>query len=247
MIWTISDLHLSLAQPKPMDIFGDRWKSHPERIAAAWRASVAAEDTVLVAGDISWAMKLNDALLDLRWIDALPGKKVLIRGNHDYWCPRSIGPVRKVLPPSLTMLGGDATDIGDAVVCGTRGWNPPGGPNFNAKTDQPIYERELRMLDRALEQAVALAAGKKPIIVMIHYPPFIEKQPTAFAARIAASGVAACLYGHLHRPYDWGRATQGRVDGVFYQLTACDYLSFRPVSVRGLDSMPAAEQVFVNE
>ena len=218
-----------------MDIFGDRWKNHPQRIAAAWQATVAAEDTVLVAGDISWAMKINEALLDLRWIDALPGKKVLIRGNHDYWCPRNIGPVRKVLPPSLTMLGGDATDIGSAVVCGTRGWDSPGANGFSPKTDQPIYERELRLLERAITQAKQLANGEKPIIVMIHYPPFLEGRPGEFAMQIAASGAAACVYGHLHRPYDWGRATQGRVDGVFYQLTACDYLDFRPVGVRGLE------------
>lgn len=217
-----------------MHIFGERWKDHPERIAAAWQATVAADDHVLIAGDISWAMKINDALPDLLWIDALPGKKVLIRGNHDYWCPRSIGPVRKVLPPSLTMLGGDATDIGAAVVCGTRGWMTPGTPGFSPKTDQIIYERELRLLERALDQAQKLAADVKPIIVLIHYPPHFEKKPTEFAARIAQVGAAACLFGHLHRPYDWGQATQGTIDGVFYQLTSCDYLGFRPVGVRGL-------------
>lgn len=238
MIWTISDLHLSTAKSKPMDIFGDRWKDHPARIAAAWRAMVVPDDTVLVAGDISWAMKIGDAVADLQWIDALPGRKILIRGNHDYWCPRSIGPIRKYLPPSITMLGGDAVDIGDAVVCGTRAWLAPGTTGFSPKTDRTIYERELRMLDRALEQARSLAASTKPIIVMVHYPPFAERKPTEFAAQIGASGAAACIYGHLHRPYDWGQATQGIVDGVFYQLTACDYLGFRPVAVRGLDGPP---------
>lgn len=234
MIWTISDLHLSMARSKPMDVFGDRWKDHPARIAAAWRATVASEDTVLLAGDISWAMKINEAVPDLQWIDQLPGRKLMIRGNHDYWCPRSIGPIRKYLPPSIAMIGGDALDIGEAVVCGTRGWNAPGTTGFSAKTDEPIYERELRLLERALAQAQQRAAGQKPIIVMIHYPPFNERKPTEFAARICASGAAACVYGHLHRPYDWAQATQGRVDGVFYQLTACDYLGFRPVAVRGL-------------
>jgi len=218
-----------------MDIFGDRWKNHPERIAAAWRATIQPEDTVLIAGDISWAMKINEALLDLAWVDALPGKKVLIRGNHDYWCPRSVGSVRRHAPPSVTLLGGDAVDVGEAVVCGTRGWVTPGTPGFSPKTDQSIYERELRLLDRALEQARAQAQGQKPIIVMIHYPPYNEHKPTEFAQRINASGAAACIYGHLHRPYDWGQAKQGSSDeGVFYQLTSCDYLGFRPVGVRGL-------------
>jgi len=234
MIWTISDLHLSHAQPKPMDIFGPHWKEHPERIAAAWRARVAADDWVLIAGDISWAMKLPDAMHDLRWIDALPGRKVIIRGNHDYWCSRRVKPLRPHMPPSITLLGADAVDIGEAVVGGTRGWTAPGTPGYTPATDDPIYQRELTMLDRALAHGAELARGAKPLIVMIHYPPFLNRQPTEFARRIAASGARACLYGHLHRPHDWAAAVQGPVDGVTYQLTAADYLGFGPVAVRGL-------------
>jgi predicted phosphohydrolase len=238
MLWTISDLHLSSVHPKPMDIFGDRWKNHPQRIAAAWRERVRDGDTVLIAGDISWALKLEDALVDLQWIAALPGHKVMIRGNHDYWCPRGPGPVRRKLPPGMQILSGDATDIGAAVICGTRGWLTPETTGFAAAKDQTIYNRELGMLDRALASAQKLAAGARPIVVMIHYPPFLDRKPTEFARRIAAGGAAACIYGHLHRPFDWGLATQGLVEGVFYQLTSCDYLGFGPVAVRGLDSRP---------
>lgn len=234
MIWTISDLHLSGAHPKPMDIFGTHWKGHPERIAAAWRARVQPDDWVLIAGDISWAMKLADALVDLRWVAELPGKKVMIRGNHDYWCSRRVNPIRLHLPPGIILLGADAADIGEAVVCGTRGWLTPDTPGYEAATDEPIYTRELSMLDRALAHAQQLAQGVKPIVVMIHYPPFINRQPSEFARRIAAAGARACIYGHLHRPYDWSTAVQGIVDGVSYQLTACDYLGFGPVAVRGL-------------
>jgi uncharacterized protein len=233
-IWTISDLHLSAAHPKPMDIFGSHWKNHAERIAAAWQARVAPDDWVLIAGDISWALKLPDALLDLLWIDALPGHKVLIRGNHDYWCPRSVGPVRRKLPPSLNILAADALDIGEIVVCGTRGWITPETPGFDPAKDQAIYERELSMLERALAHAEQLAQNTKPIVVMLHYPPFFNGQPGAFAQRIAASSARTCLYGHLHRPHDWATAVQGLVDGVYYQLTACDYLGFGPVAVRGI-------------
>ena len=235
MLWTISDLHLSSVQPKPMDIFGDRWKNHPQRIAAAWRERVREGDTVLIAGDISWAMKLDDALPDLEWIAALPGHKIMIRGNHDYWCPRGVGPVRRRLPPSIEVLSADASDAGEAVVCGTRGWVTPETPGFESATDLAIYNRELSMLDRALVAAHKLAAGAKPIVVMIHYPPFLDRHPTEFARRIAAAGAAACVYGHLHRPQDWASATQGLVDGVDYQLTSCDYLGFGPVVVRGLN------------
>jgi predicted phosphohydrolase len=239
MLWTISDLHLSSAQPKPMDIFGDRWKNHPERIAAAWRARVRDEDTVLIAGDISWAMKIEDALLDLEWIAALPGHKVLIRGNHDYWCPRGAGPVRRRLPANMTILSADAVALDEAVVCGTRAWITPETPGYSVATDQTIYTRELDMLDRALAAARKLAAGTLPIVVMVHYPPFLDRRPTEFARRIAAAGASACVYGHLHRPHDWAMATQGLVDGVYYQLTSCDYLGFGPVAVRGLSREPS--------
>jgi predicted phosphohydrolase len=218
-----------------MDIFGDRWKNHPQRIAAAWRERVRDDDITLIAGDISWALKLDDALPDLEWVAALPGHTVLIRGNHDYWCPRGAGPVRRRLPPGMTILSADAVDVGAAVVCGTRGWIAPETPGFNTDKDSTIYNRELSMLDRALASAQRLAAGVKPIVVMIHYPPFIDRKPTEIAHRIAAAGAAACVYGHLHRPQDWGLAAQGLIDGVYYQLTACDYLGFGPVAVRGLD------------
>ncbi|MFO7167018.1 MAG: metallophosphoesterase [Chloroflexota bacterium] len=238
MLWTISDLHLSSVQPKPMDIFGSRWRNHPERIAAAWRERVGPEDVVLVAGDISWAMRLEQALPDLLWLDALPGRKVLCKGNHDYWWDRA-GPLRPRLPPSIAVVEADAHDAGEAVICGTRGWVAPGTPGFVPETDMRIYNRELGRLDRALAAAGKLAADGRPIVVMIHYPPFIDGRPTEFARRISAAGAAACVYGHLHRPEDWAAATQGLVDGVYYQLSACDYLGFGPVAVRGL---PAPDQ-----
>lgn len=216
-----------------MDIFGSRWANHPERIAAAWHAHVRPEDVVLIAGDISWAMRLDEALPDLYWIDALPGRKIMSKGNHDFWWQRA-GPLRPHLPPSIAVVEADALDAGEAVVCGTRGWLVPEMPGFDAATDMRIYNRELGRLDRALAAARRFAAGQKPIVVMIHYPPFFEGKPTEFARRIAASGAAACIYGHLHRPVDWATAVQGRVDGVYYQLTSCDYLGFGPAAVRGL-------------
>jgi predicted phosphohydrolase len=233
-IWTISDLHLSGVQPKPMDIFGPHWKNHAQRIAAAWQTRVAADDIVLIAGDISWAMKLSDALIDLRWIDALPGRKVMIKGNHDYWWDR-VGPLRPLLPPSISAIEADAIDLGELVVCGTRGWIVPDTPGFDESKDLRIYNRELGRLERALAMAQRLAKGTRPIVAMIHYPPFLNRQPTEFAHRLSNAGVAACIYGHLHRPNDWAGAVQGQIDGVFYQLTACDYLNFGPVAVRGLN------------
>jgi predicted phosphohydrolase len=120
-------------------------------------------------------------------------------------------------------------------VCGTRGWITHETPGFKPSAYQVVYNRALVRLDAALAAASKLASGAKPVVVMFHYPPFLDRKPTEFARRMAASGAAACVYGHLHRPHDWSSATQGVVDGVFYQLTSCDYLGFGPIAVRGLE------------
>lgn len=227
-IWAIADLHLSFAAPKPMDVFGDRWRNHPERIAAAWRERVADDDVVLVAGDNSWALKFPEALIDLQWIAALPGRKVLTKGNHDYWW--DVARKRRAeLPPSLTLVEADAAVCGDWVFCGTRAWVTPGHPAYAPETDERIYNRELGRLDRALQAAHRLAEGQRPIGVLLHYPPFFpDGRPTRFAEMIAAAGAKFCVYGHLHRRADWNVAVQGVRDGVRYHLTACDFLNFVP-------------------
>lgn len=232
MIWTISDLHLSGVNPKPMHIFGTRWRNHPERIAAAWSRCISSEDIVCIAGDISWAMHIDDALVDLRWIDALPGHKYCIKGNHDYWWDRA-GPIRPKIPKSMTLIEGDAIDAGTVIICGSRGWSAPGMPGFDAVTDQRIYAREVLRMERALQAAQKIARGK-PIIAMIHFPPFIDKKPTEFVRLFDHYRVTTVLYGHLHRPDDWNNATQTVIGNTTYQLTACDYLDFTPVAVRGL-------------
>jgi predicted phosphohydrolase len=120
------------------------------------------------------------------------------------------------------------------VACGTRGWLTPETPGYDPAVDESIYQRELVLLDRALASARQLAAGARPIVVLIHYPPFVNQQPTEFARRIAAGGARACVYGHLHRRQDHDNAVNRTVDGVSYQLTAADYLDFGPVAVRAI-------------
>ena len=122
-LFAIGDLHLPGGEEKPMDIFGDHWENHFEHIAADWRARVKDGDVVLIPGDISWAMQLERAVPDLQKIGALPGRKVLIKGNHDYWW-NSVSKLRRVLPEGMSALQHDALDMGDFVVCGTRGWIP---------------------------------------------------------------------------------------------------------------------------
>ena len=231
-IWAISDLHLSFGSSKPMDIFGDQWRNHPERIATLWRKLIGAEDVILLPGDTSWGLRLPGALPDLQWIDSLPGHKVLTKGNHDYWWDEARKQRRlggDALLPSLTLVEAEAVETNGWVLCGTRAWVAPGHPTFKPETDQRIYTRELGRLERALAGAARLVEGQKPIGVLLHYPPFLpDGTPTAFAEMIAAAGARFCVYGHLHRRVDWEQAMQGEHKGVCYHLTSCDYLGFTP-------------------
>lgn len=230
VVYGISDLHLSFTSDKPMDVFGDQWKDHAAKMAEAWDRVVGDDDVVLCPGDLSWAMRLEDAKADLAWIGARKGKlKVLGRGNHDYWWS-AIGKVRKALPEGCVALQNDAIDLGDVVVAGSRCWAAPGGLDFS-EADQKIYERELLRLRLSLEAGRKLA-GARPLIASIHYPPFgADGRATGFSELIEEHGVALCVYGHLHGRHAHRTAVVGEVRGVHYRLIACDYLGFEPTKL----------------
>ncbi|MBA3943149.1 MAG: metallophosphoesterase [Herpetosiphonaceae bacterium] len=227
-IWAIADLHLSFANPKPMDIFGPNWHDHAAHIAALWHKLVAPDDVVLLAGDTSWALRLPEALPDLEWLAALPGQKVLTKGNHDYWWDYA----RKrpaILPASLALIEADAVVLNGWVFCGTRGWLTPGQATFKPEKDERIYRRELGRLERALAAAHRLQTNGEQLGVLLHYPPFLfDGTATAFAEQLAAAQANFCVYGHLHRRHDWQQAVQGERAGVIYHLTSCDFLNFMP-------------------
>ncbi len=215
-----------------MDVFGGRWKDHPQRIAQAWREVVGEEDLVLVPGDISWAMKLDEAADDLRYMGELPGRKVMIRGNHDYWW-QSIGKVRRALPASVSAIQNDFIHIaGEWAICGTRGWTLPQHPEFT-QDDSRLLEREVARLELSLK--AASKAGLVPLITMIHYPPApATGSSTGFTDLMDAFGVRLCVYGHLHG--EAGRhAVAGLHRSVRYRLVACDAIGFRPVYVGRTD------------
>lgn len=233
-IYAIGDPHLSRAAAKPMDIFGPAWADHANRLFAAWAATVSAGDVVLVPGDISWAMDLAEALPDLQDLDALPGTKLLIQGNHDYWW-QAIGRIRQLPLATMRFIQNDHVQLpGGLAVCGTRGWLLPGergwedDPGHNAK----IYAREVQRLQLSLQSA--RRAGASEIVVMLHYPPVgAGGAPTAFSQLLAGTpGVSLCVYGHLHGPGAHERAFQGELDGVIYRLVAGDYLGFVPARIR---------------
>ena len=222
-IYAIGDLHLSFGAEKPMDVFGERWRDHPARLAEAWRACVNAEDLVLVPGDVSWAMQLDGAAPDFSFLGALPGSKLLLRGNHDYWWS-SLKRVRAALPEHVYALQNDAFLFGGYAICGTRGWTCPGGAQA-APDDERIYARELQRM--ALSLAAAPDGMEK--IVMTHYPPFAERGgDSGFTAQIEESGAKLALYGHLHGAAH-RNAFEGERNGVTYRCVSADFLGFRPM------------------
>jgi len=226
-IFAIGDLHLPGGQDKPMDVFGQRWAGHPERIARSWRERVGPSDVVLMPGDLSWAMTLDQAQADLSYLGALPGEVLLVRGNHDYWWS-AIGKVRKALPATVRAIQNDHVPVAAIAVCGTRGWMLPGTDGFTAQ-DEKVYRREVERLRLSLDSA--RKAGLAPAIVMMHYPPALRNQaPTGFTELLEAYGVKLCVYGHLHGDAQRG-ALAGLVRGVYYRLVACDAIGFAPTLV----------------
>ena len=228
-IFAIADLHLSHAEKKAMDVFGPQWKDHWQRIAAAWQQSVQPQDVVLIPGDISWAMQAQNAQPDLDAIGAMPGHKVLLRGNHDYWWG-SLSRVRAMLPPGMFALQNDCVATPYGAVCGTRGWVVPGSANFG-EPDQKIYAREVQRLSLSL--ADARKKGLDVCVVMMHFPPFNERrEDNGFLQLFKAHGVTRVVYGHLHGK-SLRSAFEGEHDGVTYELVSCDHLRFAPKRILG--------------
>jgi len=241
-LFAIADLHLSFARPKPMDVFGDDWSHHVEHLESAWRERVGPDDVVLVAGDISWAMRLPQALPDLEWIDALPGRKVLIRGNHDYWW-ESIGKLRALPLPSLHFLQYDMVRFGELAIAGTRMWDLPEVawpqerkpmPDGVRKGRRSTVEQDRKIVDRELHR-LALSLHKLPDdavhrVAMLHYPPISDDGRGSRVSQLMTEHrVQLCAFGHLH---SLGRMPRTGadcvVDGTRYVLVAGDWLAFQP-------------------
>lgn len=223
-IFAIGDLHLPGGQDKPMDVFGSHWGDHAARIADSWNQTVACDDLVLIPGDISWAMQFDQAKNDLLWIAGLPGEKLLLRGNHDYWWS-SIGKIRSWLPSGMHALQNDTYLWKGFVICGSRGWVFPTPGNPLDTTDTKVYNRELIRLELSLQKA---QSAQRPILVMTHYPPLLKDTlDTAFTALLERYHVSLCCFGHLH---DTGiaNAFQGRYNGIDYHLVSCDAIQFKP-------------------
>ena len=227
-IYAIGDLHLSGKPPsKTMEIFGEHWADHAAKVATNWHQLIRSDDTVIICGDTSWAMDLQDALTDLNWIAALPGRKIILRGNHDYWWTTT----RKMENfltangfDTLHILHNNACTVGNVALCGTRGWP------FDdvAAQGEKLMAREAGRLRMSL-QAAGDAAEK---IAFLHYPPIYPgAQAQELVDVLNEFGVTECYYGHLHGK-SIRYATQGERDGITYRLISADGLSFCPYKIR---------------
>lgn len=227
-VFAIGDLHLSETDDKPMGVFGPEWEGHDRKIIGNWRHVVGEDDIVLVVGDISWAMRLEDARADLATIGALPGRVVLLRGNHDYWWS-AIGKVRAALPDRMWAIQNDCLVLDDVVFAGSRGWMIP--DDGSPEEDWKISRRELVRLEQSLTCARKEMRAGRRLVTALHYPPILaDAAPTGFTKLLEDFGADVCAYGHLHGE-GADDAVEGNVRGVTYRMVACDAIDFTPVEL----------------
>ena len=206
-----------------MEIFGENWHGHPKAFFEGWRNTVGEQDLVIIPGDLSWAMHLGAALLDLRDLDALPGTKIILRGNHDYWWP-SISRLRAALPPSILALQNDSVVVENVAVAGTRGWVCPSDRSFS-EGDTHIYQREVGRLQLSIHSLANQTFTR--LVIALHYPPTAtDGEPTEFTREIEAVRPDAVVFGHLHGL--GGRELMSDWKGVPLHLVAADHLGFKP-------------------
>ena len=228
MIYAIADLHLSFGTNKPMDVFSG-WSNYTERIRENWQRLVEPDDTVVIAGDISWAMKLNEINKDFEYIQSLNGKKIILKGNHDYWWTTKSKMDKYIKESgfdSISILHNNYYVVEDTAICGTRGWF------YDAEKDEDmlILKREVGRLKMSIEPAVK--AGYKPV-VFLHYPPVYNgMECTEIMDVLREYEIEKCFYGHVHGGNAAKKAFVGEKDGIHFRLVACDYVKFTPMSIK---------------
>jgi predicted phosphohydrolase len=238
-LFAIGDTHLPSTRAKDMDKFG--WTAHPEPLRQNWDGLVTADDAVIVAGDISWATRPNEVMADLKWLDERPGKKVLLRGNHDFWWGDSSAKLKRLFEPFTTFVGfiqNSAVQVGPWVIAGSRLWTAPEAPpmpggEMGDEVQKPDYiERETNRLTLSIEDAQRKQAGSTtPLrrVCAVHFPPLYANQvETSFSRTLEAWKPFVCVYGHLHGP-GIGAGFTGLHHEVKYVLASCDAAKFTPV------------------
>lgn len=222
-IYAIGDLHFGTKVNKPMNIFGEKWYQHEKKISENWSKVVKEEDTVLLCGDISWGMNIDEARPDLNIISELPGKKILIKGNHDFWW-LTISKLNKMYN-NLFFLQNSCIQVENYAICGTRGWICPNDTKFT-KHDNKIYQREINRLELSLKKAQG--NNSLEIIVMLHYPPTNDKlEKSGFIELIEKYNVKKVIYGHLHGENSYDCGIKGNHFETNFNLVSADYLDFQ--------------------
>ena len=227
MVYTIADLHLSFGTDKPMDVFPG-WDRYTERIAENWQRLVAPEDTVVIAGDISWAMDIRETTKDFSFINALNGRKLLLKGNHDYWWTTK-GKMDRFLSESgfdtMSILHNNYYTADGIALCGSRGWF------YDAETDadMKVLNREVGRLRMSIEPAIKAGYDS---VVFLHYPPIYNNtECPEIMSVLREYGIKKCFYGHIHGGNAAKRAFIGNYDGIDLRLVSCDHLRFTPLAI----------------
>ena len=228
-VYAISDFHLSINNPKPMDIFGPTWEGYLEKIEKDWNEKVNDEDIVLIPGDLSWAMKFEEAKSDLDYICALKGTKVILKGNHDYWW-NSISELRKYLHNNTYAIQNNAYKFGNIIICGSRGWTPADN-GFKDEQDEKIYKREIIRMELSLMEANKLRQEGDKIIVITHFPPFnYRMESNEMIELFEKYKVDSVVYGHLHNEDKKQKLSFNR-NGINYFLTSCDLVGNKLIEI----------------
>lgn len=229
-IFAISDLHISSSQEKPMDIFGDNWENHLSKIEKNWLHKVSNNDVVLIPGDISWATTLDEAKEDLLFLANLPGKKIIIKGNHDYWW-NSYAKVKTILPNNVFAIQNNALKFDNKIFCGTRRWQVSEAGTRLLESDQKILKREEIRLELSLSQASKMRNSQDQVFVLMHYPPFNSiRQSSNFTLLLKKYEVDTVVYGHLHGDVSLSNNVVIK-DGIKYFLVSTDMIKHSPVLI----------------
>ena len=230
-IYAISDLHLSFGENKPMDVFGVNWENHTEKIKENWINNVTDNDLVILPGDFSWATYLENTYMDFEYLSSMPGKKVLLKGNHDYWWT-SLKKMREYLEENnfknIDFLHNNSYEFENKIIVGTRGWQ-----DENNNEDKKITKREIIRLELSIKDGIKKYGENKEIIVCMHYPPFnnYEEAELSYLEVMKRYKVAKCLYGHLHGENSHKDAVEGLQSNIYFKLVSCDYTGFNLVKI----------------
>lgn len=228
-IFAIGDLHLSFHENKPMSVFGENWEGYEQKIKQDWINQVKEEDLVLLPGDFSWSMHLKDTLEDFTYLKQLPGKKILLKGNHDYWWT-TVTSMRNFLQQNqlenIDFLHNNSYEFEGKIIVGTRGWT-----QSEDLEDKRLVERELLRLELSMQEGIKKYGENKPMIVCMHYPPITNfnlqnKEKSQFVKLMKKYPVKQCLYGHLHSS-SIKDAIEGNIEGIEFKLVSADGLAFQ--------------------